>query len=118
MRTVLAGALGFAILAACSKPNAYAVPQEARDLFASRCAACHGAAGRGDGAAAASLTPKPRNYTDATWQKSVTDEQLRRIIVEGGLAVGKSAGMPPNPDLTARPEMLEGLVGIVRSFAR
>jgi mono/diheme cytochrome c family protein len=32
-------------------------------LFNASCAACHGADGKGDGAAAAALTPKPRNFT-------------------------------------------------------
>lgn len=34
-------------------------------LYASRCASCHGADGRGDGPAAASLDPKPSNFRDA-----------------------------------------------------
>ena len=110
--------LVLAFLAACSKPKAYVVPQEARELFASRCATCHGASGRGDGPGAANLDPKPRNYTDLAWQKSVTDEQLGNIIVKGGLAVGKSPLMPPNPDLEDKPQVVQGLVGIVRSFGK
>src|SRR5437870_4393802 len=47
--------------------------QEAKDIFAQRCTLCHGADGKGDGPTAAALNPKPRNYTDATWQASVTD---------------------------------------------
>jgi len=109
--------LAFA-LAACSKPKTYAIPQESRDTFTSRCANCHGATGWGDGAGAANMTPKPRNYTDSAWQKTVTDEQLKKIIVEGGFATGKSALMPPNPDLQDKPDVVEGLVGIVRSFAK
>ncbi len=31
--------------------------------FEQQCASCHGAAGKGDGAAAAGLNPKPRNFT-------------------------------------------------------
>jgi mono/diheme cytochrome c family protein len=108
----------FAVLfaAACAKPKTYVIPDEAREIFSSRCATCHGAGGRGDGAAAANLNPKPRDYSNASWQKSVTDEQLRAIIVNGGFAVGKSPLMPPNPDLEARTDVVEGLVGIVRSF--
>src|SRR5262245_2085275 len=40
------------------------VADEARQLFATVCATCHGPTGQGDGQAAASLNPKPRNYTD------------------------------------------------------
>jgi cytochrome c553 len=99
-----------------SKPKAYVIPDESRDIFAKRCAACHGETGRGDGPAAANLNPKPRDYTNAAWQASVTDDQLRSIIVSGGFAVGKSPLMPPNPDLESSPAVVEGLVGIVRSF--
>jgi hypothetical protein len=78
---------------------------------------CHGENGRGDGPGAAALTVKPRNYTDPAWQKSVTDDAIKAIIVKGGGAVGKDPGMPPHPDLGAKPEVLEGLVKLVRSFA-
>ena len=81
-------------------------------MFASRCAACHGADGRGNGPASASLTPKPRNYTDVTWQKSVTDEQIKKTITLGGASVGKSPIMPASPDIEQNPQMLEGLVTI------
>lgn len=37
---------------------------EAAALFAERCASCHGAAGRGDGPAAAGLDPPPADLTD------------------------------------------------------
>lgn len=90
----------------------------AKEIFASRCTACHGASGKGDGAAAAALNPKPRDYTNKEWQASVTDAQLKKVIVAGGAAVGKSAAMPPNPDLEAKPELVDGLVAIVREFGK
>ncbi len=89
----------------------------AKEIFAQRCTPCHGASGKGDGAAAAALNPKPRDYTNKEWQASVTDEQLKKVIVAGGAAVGKSAAMPPNPDLEGKPEV-DGLVAIVRSFGK
>jgi mono/diheme cytochrome c family protein len=54
------------------------------------CVACHGANGKGDGAAAAALEPKPRNYSDSAWQDSVTDEHIKKVILEGGAANGMS----------------------------
>lgn len=91
---------------------------EAKAMFAQRCVLCHGASGKGDGVTAASINPKPRNYTDAAWQASVTDADLRKIIVEGGDAVGKSMMMPPNPDLKDKPAVVDELVKIVRSFGK
>ena len=91
---------------------------EAKKIFSERCAVCHGAEGKGDGVGAAALDPKPRNYTDPEWQKTVTDEQLRDIIVKGGAGVGKSPLMPPNPDLADKPEVVNGLVELIRSFGK
>ena len=88
---------------------------DAHELFKSRCTPCHGETGHGDGPGAASLNPKPRNYTDAAWQKSVKDEDIKKTILYGGAAVGKSPIMPANPDLEGKPE-LDGLVAIVRGF--
>ena len=91
---------------------------EAQRMFKIRCAVCHGTDGKGDGPGSAALNPKPRNYTDAEWQKSVTDEQIRNTILMGGAAVGKSPNMPASPDLQSKPQVLDGLVQVVRSFAK
>ena len=88
----------------------------AQTLFNERCVVCHGAEGKGNGPAAGALNPKPRNYTDASWQGTVTDEQLRKTIRLGGAAVGKSPLMPASPDLDDKPDVVEGLVKIVRKF--
>ncbi len=63
--------------------------------FQQLCASCHGAAGKGDGAAAVALNPKPRNFSDAAYMKTRTDADLKNIILNGGVAAGKSATMPP-----------------------
>jgi len=52
------------------------------------------------------------------WQESVTDEHLKKIVVEGGPAVGKSPGMPPNPDLKGKDEVVSALVKVVRDFKK
>lgn len=91
--------------------------EKAQAIFNERCAACHGTEGKGNGPASAALNPKPRNYTDGAWQASVTDAQLRKTIMLGGAAVGKSPIMPGSPDLEEKPEVVEGLVKIVRKFA-
>lgn len=64
---------------------------------------CHGASGAGDGPASAGLTPKPAAFSSAEWQAKVSDEHIEKIIAYGGMAVGKSAAMPPNPDLDGKP---------------
>jgi mono/diheme cytochrome c family protein len=92
--------------------------KEAHEMFNTRCAACHGQFGRGDGPGAAGLNPKPRNYADAAWQKTVTDEEIEKAIVYGGAAIGKSPQMVANPDLQAKPGVVAALREKVRLFGK
>ncbi|MFN0061591.1 MAG: c-type cytochrome [Myxococcaceae bacterium] len=110
---ILVGLISGAAFAAPPAAKTAAVPKtttitdaaraEAKQVFEQRCATCHGVSGKGDGAASAALNPKPRDFQDTAWQKSVTDAHIEKIIAEGGPAVGKSPLMPPNPDLTGKP---------------
>ncbi|MEO8703266.1 MAG: c-type cytochrome [Kofleriaceae bacterium] len=91
---------------------------EGGKLFLELCARCHGEDGTGRTEIANVLAVKPRNYTDPAWQATVSDDDLRRIIVLGGAKVGKSNLMPDNPKLKDRPDVVNELVGIIRSFAK
>ncbi len=93
-----------------------AASQEADSVWQQRCSTCHGMAGKGDGAAAAALVPKPRDFTSADWQKSVTDDHLQKVILEGGQSVGLSMLMVPNADLAAKPDVVKALVAHVRGL--
>ena len=98
------------------EPASDPVP-EAKEIYVNRCTVCHGEKGKGDGAGSAALEPKPRDFTSAGWQESVTDDHLRKIIVYGGTAVGRAATMPANPDLDAKPAVVEELVKYIRGLA-
>src|ERR1700680_2599279 len=87
---------------------------QATEIFESRCVACHGTDGRGDGPAASNLNPKPRDFHNRKWQKSLSDATIARAIVYGGRAVGVSAQMAPNPDLENEPAVVAALVERVR----
>jgi cytochrome c553 len=93
-------------------------PPRAEKMFAQMCAMCHGMDGTGKGPASGTLSVKPRDYTDAAWQASITDDQIRETILKGGGAVGKSPSMPGNPQLADQPEVLDGLVRIIRQFGK
>ena len=94
-----------------------AAKTEADTVWAQRCTTCHGAGGKGDGAASAALTPKPRDFTLTSWQTSVTDEHIEKTIREGGQAVGLSMLMVANPDLASKPDVVKALRAHVRSLA-
>lgn len=91
---------------------------EAKTYFATVCVPCHGATGVGDGPAAVALDPKPRAFGDPAWQAGVTDEHLKKVILQGGPAVGKSVLMPPNPALQDKPEVVDALVKTIRAFKK
>jgi cytochrome c5 len=95
-----------------------AVGGEAANVYTTRCALCHGEGGLGDGVAAASSPVKPRTFSDAAWQAKATDDHIKKVIVEGGGAVGLSALMAANADLAGKTEVLDGLVKIIRGFKK
>jgi len=103
---------------AAAAATAASARAEAEQIFSTRCQTCHGAKGAGDGAGAAGLSPSPRNFQDAEFQQSVSDEHIANIIQYGGAAVGKSPTMPGNPDLTSRPEVVSELVALIRRLGR
>jgi len=88
----------------------------AADLYARRCASCHGEDGLGDGPAAAALDPKPASFADPAWQRGIEDEGIDRAIVEGGAALGKSPLMPPNPDLADDPDTVAAIRELIRGM--
>jgi len=81
--------------------------QDAAALYRARCAVCHGPEGRGDGPAAALLTPRPRDFTSGVYKfrstpsgSLPTEADLFRTITRG--LPGTS--MPPFADLMTEPE--------------
>jgi mono/diheme cytochrome c family protein len=92
--------------------------QEAVQLFTTDCAPCHGANGAGNGPRSQEFSPRPRNFQDPEWQREMTDEFLRDVVVKGGAAVGRSDQMPAYPQLAEKPEVLAALVRHMRQFAR
>ena len=53
-------------------------------LYAQSCATCHGAEGKGDGAAGKGLNPKPRNFTEgAAWKNGAHLENIYKTLDEG-----------------------------------
>ena len=107
---------------ACSKDSPPSEQEigasEAQVMYDTKCARCHGIDGTAHGPSSDSLTPRPKNYASPVWQASVTDDEIREIIVRGGLNTHRNPAMPGNPFLKNRPYVLDGLVKIIRGFKR
>ena len=66
--------------------------QAGKAIFDANCAACHGADGKGDGPAAASLDPKPKDLVEV--QSQLSDGFLFWRISEGGAMKPFNSAMP------------------------
>ena len=69
---------------------------EGKSLYSVNCASCHGNTGHGDGAAAAALNPKPRNFTSGEFRYGGGLARVVRTISEGspGTAMAAFANLP------------------------
>lgn len=70
------------------------------------CASCHGVAGKGDGAAAAALNPKPRDFSTGDFAldtdgdgKTGTEADIFNVIKDGAAKYGGAATMPGRADI-------------------
>ena len=52
-------------------------------VYQTYCASCHGKTGLGDGLAAASLKPAPRNLVEGDWKKGGGSIALYKTLIEG-----------------------------------
>ena len=52
-------------------------------VFQTNCAMCHGAEGKGDGAAGAALNPKPRNLVEGKWTQGGGDIAHFKVLQNG-----------------------------------
>jgi mono/diheme cytochrome c family protein len=103
------------MLAAATQPTGDPIAA-GKQIFMQICVPCHGQEGKGDGPASVSLDPKPRNLTDPGYMASLNDRYLFELVSRGGIAVGKSPLMPPQPTLTAQD--LGHVIAFVRTLSR
>jgi mono/diheme cytochrome c family protein len=98
-------------------------PVNAADLAAAKqnydtfCVKCHGANGKGDGPAAATLSTKPRDYTDCAKMAKESDDKLFNVIKNGGAANGLSKDMQAWSSGFEDSE-IHDLVAYVRTFCK
>lgn len=114
--TASLGIAGLLLMACGGGAPPSAAATAAKKVWTDKCVTCHGDQGLGNGPGSMALDPKPRSFRDPRWQQQTTDERIATVIVEGGTAVGLSAGMAPNPELKDKPEVVAELVKLVRRF--
>ncbi|WP_449498736.1 FTR1 family protein [Brevundimonas sp.] len=94
-----AKALAGALLAAYPSPLAPSIPPDlsrGATLYNAQCAACHGAAGRGDGEAAEGLDPAPIAFADVERARQRSVFGLYQVVGQGldGTAMASFADLP------------------------
>ena len=80
------------------------------------CADCHGEKGDGKGPLAETMNPAPANYQNCDVLSKVSDEDIKKVIMEGTQAIGKSAAMQGFKKKIKDPAVLDLLIEVVRSF--
>jgi cytochrome c oxidase cbb3-type subunit 3 len=78
-------------------------------VYRSECAACHGEEGKGDGSAAAALTPRPPDLTRSEHLQTMSDEELLQYLSVG-------AGSMPGYDKILTEEELTDVVAWLRAM--
>ncbi|WP_411280308.1 c-type cytochrome [Gemmatimonas sp.] len=100
-------------------PLPVAVPSDtsASRLYASWCAGCHGAKGKGDGPNATSLPVPPARHADAATTSLRSDDSLFDTIAGGGAIMNRSARMPAFGG-SLSPTEIRGLVRYIRTLCQ
>jgi high-affinity iron transporter len=97
---ILVAVIASAVVALLLAPPAGAADLEnGKKIYTESCARCHGAEGKGDGAMATYLDPKPANFTDKELMGQRTDAQLKEVILKGKAAMPAYEGTLGDSDV-------------------
>jgi mono/diheme cytochrome c family protein len=121
MKRIVRGALVVLVAAGASLPlwaQGKGDPKAGKDLHVKHCQRCHGEQGKGDGPAMKAVkTVKLADWTDPTEMSKYSDQDLYKITMEGGAALGKSKLMPAYKGKLKEKEVWD-LVAFIRSLAK
>jgi mono/diheme cytochrome c family protein len=106
-----------AVWVVSASPASAADAAKGKTIFTKSCGGCHGETGKGDGAAAAALNPKPKDLSDKTYNSKLDDAYLHNIITKGGAAVGK-APLMPSFSSQLKEQDINDVVAYIRSLAK
>lgn len=112
--------VSFRIVAALvlSSGAATAASERGGLIYARACAACHGRAGRGDGASAAELVPRPRDFTAGRFRmrSTASGEAPLRADLEATIRRGLPGTMMPSFEGLLEPDEIRQVVDHVLSL--
>ena len=89
--------------------------QKGQSNYMLHCAPCHGEQGDGKSQLAEAMPTPPRDHTDSKYMSARTDEQLVKVVTDGGAALGFDEAMPPFSTLMSNNEIKE-VVAYVRQL--
>jgi cytochrome c oxidase cbb3-type subunit 3 len=69
--------------------------ESAADNYKTYCVQCHGMQGNGKGINVRDMSVVPRDHTDAKSMSARSEDDLFKVIKEGGASIDKSILMPP-----------------------
>lgn len=106
-----------ALLTSALLPVSAAQASSAEDNYKNFCWQCHGMTGNGMGLNVQDMSVQPRDHTSAKAMGGRSDDDLFKVIKEGGLAIDKSVLMPPWKD-SLSDEEIRGLVKYLRKLCQ
>jgi cytochrome c553 len=111
MRNLVLAALFLSTSSALAAPDA-----RTQRAWKAKCAPCHGDDGKGQTEAGKKMGVT--DMTSPTWQKRLTDDQIKSAMVKGvkEKREGKDVEMPAVPDL--KPEVIDALAAMIRGFGK
>lgn len=91
--------------------------QAGKAVYTEHCLKCHGEKGKGDGPSAKKLKMKMADYTNVEAMAKFSDEDMKKITLAGGEAVGKSKLMPDYKDKLSAQQVAD-VVEFIRTLAK
>jgi cytochrome c oxidase cbb3-type subunit III len=113
---IFIAALSMVVLGAAFVADAADVEQ-GKKLYGQFCVTCHGQSGKGDGPGAAALNPKPRDHTDKEYMSKLSDDDMLKVIKNGGASIGKSPLMPPW-GASLKDDQIQDIIAYVRTLSK
>lgn len=117
MKVLISGFAALAIAASLAMTSTPSRADDAASSYKTLCAKCHGDTGKGDGPSVAKLEKKPHDLTDCATMGKLSDDDMFKVIKEGGPAIGKSKEMNGFGDGMEDDE-IKAMVAYVRTLCK